>query len=121
MIINPSAHTMIPRRNSFRRAAVGRRRQVWGIPGGKQLWLGASKVLAGVAVFLFMASFFINGSITRVSGEIEQMEAIHSQLVEDNILLRAQKAKLFSPETVGVLAGNQLSLHLPESGQYHKF
>jgi hypothetical protein len=120
MIINPSAHVMIPRRNSFRRAVIGRRRQTLSIPGGKQLWCRVSKILAGAAVFLFMASFFINGSITRVSGEIGQLEAIHNELVEANILLRAQKARLFSPAVVGVLAGNQLSIKLPASGQYQQ-
>ncbi|MBL4904015.1 MAG: hypothetical protein JKY62_15400 [Desulfocapsa sp.] len=120
MIINPSAHAMIPRRNSFRRVGIGRRGQALSIPGGKQLWLGVSKVLAGAVAFLFMASFFINGSLTRVSGEIEQLEAIHNELVEANILLRAQKARLFSPESVGVLADNQLSIQLPASGQYYQ-
>jgi len=121
MIINPSAHAMIPRRNSFRRTVIGRRRQTLSIPGGKQLWWSVSKVLAGVAVFLFMASFFINGSITRVSGEVEQLKTIHNELVDANILLRAQKARLFSPEAVGVLAGNQLSIKLPASWQYRQF
>ena len=121
MIINPSAHTMIPRRNSFRNRVLGRRRKTVSIPGGKQLWLGISKVLSAACVVLFIASFFLNGLDARVSAEIEQMEAVHSELANSNVLLRAQKARLFSPESVGTLADNQLALHLPASGQYRKF
>jgi hypothetical protein len=121
MIINPSAHTMIPRRNSFRRTGIGRQRQELSIPGGKQLWLAASKILAGATVFLFISSILINGSISQVSGKIEQLEATHNELVEANILLRAQRAKLFSPEAVGILADNQLSIRLPANGQYYQF
>jgi hypothetical protein len=121
MIINPSAHTMIPRRNSFRNSVLGRRRKTMSIPGGKQLWLGLSKVLLVASVILFIASLLLNGSSTRFSVAIEQMEETHSELVNANILLRAQKAKLFSPETVGTLAGNQLAIHIPLSGQYRKF
>ena len=121
MIINPSAHTMIPRRNSFRNRAIGRRRQALSIPGGKELWLGISKVLFVASVFLFIVSFVLDGSISRVTGEIEQMETTHSKLVDANVLLRAQKARLFSSEEVGVLADNQLAIHIPATGQYRKF
>lgn len=121
MIINPSAHTMIPRRNSFRTRALGRRRIALSIPGGKQLWLGISKVVSAACVVLFMASFLLNGLAVRVSAEIGQTEVIYNELANSNVLLRAQKARLFSPESVGKLAGNQLAIHLPASGQYRKF
>jgi len=121
MIINPSANTMIPRRNSFRNRALGRRRKALSIPGGKQLWLGISKVLSAACVVLFIASFFLNGSDARISAEIKQMEVTYSELANSNVVLRAQKARLFSPESVGTLANNQLAIHLPASGQYRKF
>jgi hypothetical protein len=121
MIINPSAHTMIPRRNSFRNRALGRRRKPLSIPGGKQLWLGISKVLVAASVILFIASLLLNGSDAKISAEIEQMETIYNEVANSNVLLRAQKARLFSPEAVGAIAGNQLAIHIPVSGQYRKF
>ena len=123
MIINPSSNTMISRRNSFRKTVIGRRRgtQTLSFPGGKLLWQETSKVLAGAVVFLCMTSFFISASITRVTGGIEKMETTYSELVDSNIVLRAQRARLFSPGEVEVLAGNQLSIHPPGDGQYHRF
>lgn len=120
MIINPSAHTMIPRRNSFRNRALGRRRKTLSIPGGKQLWLGISKILIAAFVVLFIASLLLNGSNAKVSAEIEQMETIYNELDNTNVLLRAQKARLFSPEAVGVIAGEQLAIHIPVSWQYRR-
>ncbi len=121
MIINPSAHTMIPRRNSFRNRALGRRRNTFSVPGGKQFWLGVSKVLVAASVILLIASLLLNGSNAKVSAEIDQMEKIYNELANTNVLLRAQKARLFSPEAVGEIAGNQLAIHIPVSGQYRKF
>jgi hypothetical protein len=121
MIINPSAHTMIPRRNSFRNHTGSRRYRGVTLPGGKRLWFGAAKVLLASALFLFISSALHNGSVERLTTEIENLEASHGELFAANVLLRAEKARLFSPEAVGVLAGDQLAIHIPVSGQYRKF
>jgi hypothetical protein len=121
MIINPSAQTMMPRRNAFRKNAMRRRRQAMSIPGGKQLWFALSKVSCGILAVFMVVSFLIGGSIARVSTDIEHVELTRSELLTANVLLRAQKARLFSPEVVGELADNQLAIHIPASGQYRKF
>lgn len=121
MIINPSAHTMIPRRNSFRHHGGSRRRQGVPLRGSKQLCFGVTKVLLVSALFLFISSAFLGGSAERIAAEIGNLEASQGELVNANIMLRAKKARLFSSETVGVLAGNQLAIHIPASGQYRKF
>jgi len=118
MIVNPLAHTMIPHRNSFRCHAGRRRHQGVMLPGGKQLWFGVAKVLLVSALFLCISSALQSGSVERVAAEIGNLEASHGELVSANILLRAKKARLFSPEAVGALAGNQLAIHIPVSGQY---
>jgi len=56
-----------------------------------------------------------------VNEQIELVAGQHDELVNANILLRAKKARLFSPEAVGLLAENHLAIHLPQSGQYRKF
>lgn len=121
MIINPSAHTMIPRRNAYRNRTIGRRRQALSVPGGKQLWYGVMKVLSVAAVVVAVSSFMLNGSAERLSADIAEVQATHSELVNANLALRVQRAQLFSSETIGTLAGNQLAIHIPASGQYHKF
>ncbi len=121
MIINPSAHTIVPRRNSFQNRAIGRRRKMLTIPGDKRLWLAMSKVLAFSVLFLSVSLFWLGGSAQRVTAQIEKEKIACDELVNNNILLRAQKAQLFSQEAVGALAGSQLAIHLPASGQYRKF
>ncbi|MCK5070664.1 MAG: hypothetical protein KAR01_08980 [Desulfocapsa sp.] len=121
MIINPSAHTMIPRRNSYRRRYNSRSRyQVKTLPGGKQLWFAAAKFAVASVMFLFVASFLLNGVSERVTMEIANLELSQTELVEDNILLLAQKAHHFSPEVVASVVGNQLEIHIPAPGQYRK-
>ncbi|MCF8055421.1 MAG: hypothetical protein K9K37_02150 [Desulfocapsa sp.] len=91
------------------------------VPGGKQLWYAGAKVLFVAALFLFVSSLWLGKSVTEVNQKIEQVASQHDELVTANILLRAKKARLFSPEAVGLLAANQLAIHMPQSGQYRKF
>ena len=121
MIFNPSAHAIVSRRGSFQSRAIGSRRKTLSIPGNKQFWSGMSKVLLSSVLFLFVSFFWLGASAQRVTAEIEKENITYDEIVNANILLRAKKAQLFSPETVGTLAGNQLAIHLPVSGQYHKF
>ena len=127
MIINPSAQTVVPRVHSFQRRPlrrgrqVIRGRQVVSVPGGKQLWFAGAKVLFVTALLFFVSSLWLGSSVTQVNEKIEQVASQHDELVNANILLRAKKARLFSPEAVGLLAGNHLAIHLPQSGQYRKF
>ena len=121
MIINPSAHTMIPRRNSFRRRYNScSRYQTRTIPGGKQLWSAAAKFAVATVMFLFASSFLLNGASERVTLEIANLELSQTELVEDNILLLAQKAYQFSPEVVASVVGDQLEIRVPAPGQYRK-
>ncbi len=121
MIINPSANTIIPRTSSLQLRLRRRERQVLSVPGGKKLWTAAVKVMCVASLLFFGSSLWLGSSVTRVNERIEQVAAQHDELVNANILLRAKKANLFSPEAVGILAGNQLAIHLPQSGQYRKF
>ncbi len=121
MIINPSTHTAVPHRNSFQSRAIGRRRKALSIPGDKQFWSGMSKVLFSSVLFLFVSFFWLGSSVQGVTAEIEKGIIAYDEIVNANILLRAEKAQVFSPETVGALAGSQLGIHLPASGQYCKF
>lgn len=118
MIINPSAQTVIPRRNAFKSRSRYRRQQALELPGGKQLFLAVTKVLCGVTLFLLIGSLWLGGSIRQIDAQISKVEVQRDQLVNSNILMRAKKANMFSPETVGTMAGDQFAIHLPESGQY---
>jgi hypothetical protein len=121
MIINPSSHTAIPRMNSFKHRSRRKGRHVISIPGGKRLWYAGAKVFSVAVLLLFVSSLWLGKSATEVNQKIEQVATQHEELMNANILLRAKKARLFSPEAVGVLAANQLAIHTPQSGQYRKF
>jgi hypothetical protein len=118
MIINPSAHTVIPRTKAFRIHGRYRKKQDVSLPGGKQLFFAVTKLLSGVAVFLLLTTLWQGSSIRQVEAQISTIEMQRDQLVNANILMRAKKANLFSPEAVGVLAENQFAIHLPGVGQY---
>ncbi len=120
MIINPSAHTVIPRRKAFRTRSRLRRQQAFGVPGGKPFFFAVSKVLCGTAVFLLLSTLWLESSIHQVDAQISKVETQRDQLANSNILMRAKKANMFSPETVGLMAGDQFAIHLPGVGQ-HKF
>ncbi len=90
------------------------------LPGGKQLWYGVAKVFLASVLFVGISLALLNSSAERVAAEISALEASHGDLLGANILLRDQKARLFSPEAVGALASNQLAIHIPASGQYRK-
>lgn len=121
MIINPSAHTIIPRGNTLRNRPYARRSVAFSLPGGRQLWYAVTKVFLCVSVLLFVCSFWLTGAVERVNGEIGKVNVIHHELVNANILLRAEKARLFSSDEVGKIAAQELALYLPKSGQYRKF
>ena len=121
MIVNLASHTIVPRTGSFRAHARRRGGQRRALPGGKHLWFSLTKVVCGFGLFLFLSSLWLNSSIREVNAEISRVENQHEQLVSANIIMRAEKARLFSPETVGELAGDKLAIHLPGSGQYRKF
>ncbi len=122
MIVSPSIQTMIPRRKSrYSRSFTGRKTASIRLPGGKMLWYGVAKASLVAVLFLSVASIWSTHSSKRMNVQLGQAEALQNELINTNIILRAQKAQLFSPQTVERLAGQQLALQLPGSGQYRKF
>lgn len=119
MIINPSTHTIIPCTNTFATRPRRQRRRALNFSSStKKFCFAVTKMLCGFGVVVFLLSLWLGSSVDKISRQISTIEMQHEQLVTANILLRAKKAHLFSPETVGALAGDQFAIHLPESGQY---
>ena len=88
------------------------------IPGGKLFFFSALKIVAVAMLFLVVSSLWLGNSIRQVDTQITKMEKQRDQLVDANIAMRAKKANMFSPETVGAMVGDQFAIHLPQSGQY---
>lgn len=119
MIINPSAHTVIPcKKKPYRTGNFPKSSRKMNIPGGKLFFFSAVKIVAAAIFFLIVSSLWLGSSIRQVDAQISKMEKQRDQLVDSNIAMRAKRANMFSPETVGAMVGDQLAIHLPQSGQY---
>jgi len=119
MIINPSAHTVILRRKAFRPHSRFRRQQTLSFPGGQPFFFAVTKLLCGATVCLLLSTLWLGSSIRQVDAQISKVETQRDQLANSNILMRAKKANMFSPETVGLMAGDQFAIHLPGAGQHN--
>lgn len=120
MISNPTVHTRIPRRSSFQNRILGRKRKNSVFAIDRQLWLGIAKISSISLLFLLVVSMWLGSSMAQVSVDIDKVKSVNAKLANENIMLRVEKAQLFSPKAVDVLAGSRLAVHLPDPGQYRK-
>ncbi|MEN8200195.1 MAG: hypothetical protein ABFR63_08995 [Thermodesulfobacteriota bacterium] len=91
------------------------------VPGGKQLWSVVVKILPVTLMLVFFSSLWLGSYVVQVNSEIEALETEYQELMNANIVLRAQRARHFSPDAVGSLAAEELAIFLPVPDQYRKF
>jgi len=103
-----------PMRQQLRQKAVG-------LIGQKVLWIAAGKVLLLFFPLLFLVYFWLSSSAERNAATILAAEEGRSVLTDENIILRAKRARLYSPENLNTMAANQLALYVPGKGQVTRF
>ena len=120
MLINHSAPTycrpMIS--SSMRRQFC---QKVFGLIGPKVLWIAVGKVLLLFFPLLFLVNFWLSSSAERNARTILAAEEGRYGLMDENIKLRAERARLYSPESLNTMAAKQLALYVPEKGQITRF
>lgn len=120
MLINHSAPTYCrPMMSSPMRQQL--RQKAFGLIGPKVLWIAVGKVLLLFFPLLFIVNFWLSSSAERNAATILAAEEGRYGLMDENIKLRAERARLYSPEYLNTKAAKQLALYVPEKGQVTRF
>lgn len=86
-------------------------RDVLDLPGGLVLWKTVGRVLLLLLPLVVTVNLFLASTIHDVGSEITAIDNQRHELMDRNIGLLVQKAQLYSPERVGQLAAQKLSLY----------
>jgi hypothetical protein len=92
-----------------------------GLIGPKVLWIAVGKVLLLFFPLLFLANFWLSSCAGRNVVSILAAEEGRYALMDENIKLRAERARLYSPENLNTMAAKQLALYVPEKRQVTRF
>lgn len=79
------------------------------------------KVGLMVIPVVIVLQLFLGSAVTDTGQSLVFVEEAHNRLADKNIELLVLKARMTAPEHVQLLAGEKLSLVLPEKGQVRKF
>lgn len=85
--------------------------------GPKVVWIAIGKVLLLFVPLMFLVNFWLSSSAERNVAAILAAEEGYYLHMDENIKLRAERARLYSPEHLNTLAAKQLALYVPEKGQ----
>lgn len=88
--------------------------------GGVVLWKALGKLLLVVLPLMLAANVFLAGSVNDVEQSLVSVDNQRHDLMDKNIGLLAQKARMYAPERVGQLAGQRLSLYAASPGQIER-
>jgi hypothetical protein len=95
-------------------------RGVFELPGGLVLWKAVGRIMLLVLPFVLAANMFIASTINGVERSLEAVDNQRHELVDKNIGLLAQKARLNAPERVSQMAAEKLSLYSAVPGQIER-
>ena len=101
-------------RQRFRKRSLG---QV--VPQGA--WKIVAKVLLPLCPLVLLVNFWLSSSADRLAAEILAVEEGRYVLHDENIRLRAERARLYSPGYLNEVAANQLALYVPGIKQVTRF
>ena len=83
------------------------------------------KAAGKIALAVFAVTIAVNGLFGLYKGHLETASAVVDQqrheLMDQNIMLRAQRAMMLTPAAVEVAAGKSLSLYQPGEGQRYVY
>ncbi|MBU1986901.1 MAG: hypothetical protein KJ846_06700, partial [Proteobacteria bacterium] len=97
------------------------RQKALGVLGPKILWMAVGKVLLFFCPLLLLANFWLSSSAGRIAVALEDAEQGRYLLMDEHIKLRAERARLYSPEYLNKRAASQLALYVPGKEQVTRF
>lgn len=101
------------------------RRQVWsrgfGLLGSRTMMMATGKVLLVFFLVSAPAHFWLAARAERIEAALQEVEAGQSDLMDQHIALKAERANLLSPAYMEKMAAQRLALHVPEKKQVFRF
>lgn len=101
------------------------RRHLWqravGLLGPKVMMMAEAKILFIFCLTLLLANAWLSSSSSRIAVTVLEAEEGRSALVDENIILRAERAYLVSPEYLEKTAAHRFALYVPEKRQVFRF
>jgi hypothetical protein len=97
-----------------------RGKRVTDLPGGKLLWLAVVKLVVLATPLVLGVNLWLSSASTNLAVTAEELHAIQQAVRDENITLRAEKARLSAPERIGEKVGSRLALYFPDKKQVHR-
>lgn len=97
-----------------------RRQKGMELPGGVLLWATVVKVLLIIMPLTLAGNLWVTSAMNSVETRIQAEQHAISQANSENIIIRANKAQLVSPEHMRIIAAEKLALMVPEPGQIQR-
>ncbi len=85
------------------------------------MWKSFGKMTVGVIAGLICFTFLMGAIAARNEEMISKVKVVHHDLIDVNIVLRAEKAELFSKEHIRLAAEQKLSLIALNENQKYTF
>ncbi len=98
-----------------------RRQRVFTWSSDKVLFCAIGKVLLVLVPIVLAVNLWLASCSSQLVVSLQDVDNVNRVLVDKQIKLRAQKAQLYSPEQVRLIAAEKLSLHVPGKEQVKYF
>lgn len=97
------------------------RQNALGLLGPKILWMSVGKVLLIFCPLLLLVNVWLSSSADQIALVLADAEKGRYVLMDEHIKLRAERARLYSPEYLNKIAASQLALYVPGKEQVTRF
>ncbi len=97
------------------------RQKIFDFAGGMMVWRAVGRIFLFCLPVIFSINLCLTFYLEKIETSIQVAEGARFEIMNDHIILRAQKARLMSPEYVQIAAAEKLSLHVPRIGQVKHF
>lgn len=95
-------------------------RDAFHLPGGLVLWKAVGRILLLMLPFVLAVNMFFASTINDVKRSLATVDNQRHELMDKNIGLLAQKARLNAPERVSQMAADKFSLYAASPGQIER-
>jgi len=117
---NPAQYYSRPMVNTRFRQQL-RRQRVFTWSADKVLFVSIGKVLLVLLPLVLALNLLFAVWSNHLAASVVKVDDVHQVLMDKQIKLRAEKAQLYSPEQVQLLAAEKFSLHVPGKEQIKYF